>query len=86
VHRAGVEDADENADGWQIGQADDHVGQFRFGQPDAAARRKPVVTSQLTGLIGRAKHHRRSGGQRHASRVSDHDPFGHPDRAAKRSP
>ena len=56
--RVGVEDADEVTDGSHISQADDHAGQFRTGQPDTAARRKPGGIGQLT---GGAKHHRRMG-------------------------
>jgi hypothetical protein len=81
--RVGVEDADEVTDGSHISQADDHVGQFRTGQPDTAARRKPALTGQL---IGRAEHDRRTGGRRFASRVSDHEHFAYPGRAPKRYP
>jgi hypothetical protein len=77
------QDAVEVTDGSHLSQGDDHAGQFRSGQPDTAARRKPVGTGQL---IDRAKHHRRTGGQRLASRVSDHDHFGHPGRAPERHP
>jgi hypothetical protein len=83
MHRDGVEDAVEVTAGCHVRQADDHAGQLRSGQPDTAARREPVVTGQL---IGRAKHHRCTGGRRHASRVSDRDHFAGPGLAPKPYP
>ncbi len=60
-----VEDTVENAQGWHRSHADDHAGKFRFGHPDTAARRKPViVTVIVTGQhAGDAKSHRRIDGQ-----------------------
>ncbi len=53
-----VQDPVEDPEGWPISQADGHADQFRSGQPDTAARRKPVVIGQLA---DRAKHYRRTG-------------------------
>jgi hypothetical protein len=83
MHRDGVGYADEVTADQHIGPADDHAVQLRSGQPDTAARRQPVVTGQL---IDRAKHHRRTDGRRHASRVSDPDRFARPGLAPKRHP
>jgi len=49
----------QDTQAWHIiSQADDHADQFPFGQPDTAARRKPVGIGQLT---GGAKHNRVGG-------------------------
>ena len=53
-----VEDTVEDTRGRHVGHADEHPGQFRFGHPDTAARRKPVVIGQLS---GGTKHHQRMG-------------------------
>ena len=59
MHEPDDPDGAEDTRAWPIiSQVDDHAGQFRSGQPDTAARRKPGGIGQLT---GGAKHHRRMG-------------------------